>query len=130
MTPVVDIQQTENDNMEIPQMTDDLVDQVVREDIEQHPSDTTLRMSTRVKRSAISSDYMVYLQESDYNIGAKNNPETFTQAMSCEKSRLWYNAMMDEMDSMNINDIWDLVELPNGKGLYNVNGYIKLRKIH
>ena len=42
-------------------MTDDLVDQVVREDIEQHPSDTTLRRSTRVKRSVISSDYMVYL---------------------------------------------------------------------
>ena len=115
MTPVVDIQQTENDNMEIPQMTDDLVDQVVREDIEQHPSDTTLRRSTRVKRSAISSDYMVYLQESDYNIGAENDPETFAQAMSCEKSRLWYNAMMDEMDSMNSNDVWDLVELPNGK---------------
>ena len=115
MTPVVDIQQTENDNMEIPQMTDDLVDQVVREDIEQHPSDTTLRRSTRVKRSAISSDYMVYLQESDYNIGAENDPETFAQAMSCEKSRLWYNAMMDEMDSMNNNDVWDLVELPNGK---------------
>ena len=115
MTPVVDIQQTENDNMEISQMTDDLVDQVVREDIEQHPSDTTLRRSTRVKRSAISSDYMVYLQESDYNIGAKNDPETFAQAMSCEKSRLWYNAMMDEMDSMNSNDVWDLVELPNGK---------------
>ena len=45
MTPVVDIQQTENDNMEIPQMTDDLVDQVVREDIEQHPSDTILKRS-------------------------------------------------------------------------------------
>ena len=96
-------------------MTDDLVDQVIREDIEQYSSDTTLRRSTRVKRSAISSDYMVYLQESDYNIGAENDPETFTQAMSCEKSRLWYNAMMDEMDSMNNNDVWDLVELPNGK---------------
>ena len=58
-------------------MTDDLVDQVVREDIEQHPSDTTLRRSTRVKRSTISSDYMVYLQESNYNIGAENDPETF-----------------------------------------------------
>ena len=58
---------------------------------------------------------MVYLQESDYNIGAENDPETFAQAMSCEKSRLWYNAMMDEMDSMNNNDVWDLVEFPNGK---------------
>ena len=96
-------------------MNDDLVDQVIRKDIEQYSSDTTLRRSTRVKRSAISSDYMVYLQEFDYNIGAKNDPETFAQAMSCEKSRLWYNAMMDEMDSMNSNDVWDLIELPNGK---------------
>ena len=94
-------------------MTDDLVDQVVREDTEQHPSNTTLRRSTRVKRSTISSDYMVY--QSDYNIGAENDSETFVQAMSCEKSRLWYNTMMDEMDSMNSNDVWDLVELPNGK---------------
>ena len=113
MTPIVDIQQTENDNIEIPQMTDDLVDQVIREDIKQNPSETTLRRSTRVKRSTISSDYMVY--QFDYNIGAENDSETFVQAMSCEKSRLRYNAMMDEMDSMNSNDVWDLVELPNGK---------------
>ena len=48
---------------------------------------------------------MVYLQESDYNIGAKNDPQTFAQAMNYEKSRLWYNTMMDEMDSMNNNDV-------------------------
>ena len=69
-------------------MTNDLVDQVAYEDIEQNPSDTTLRRSTIVKKSAIPSDYIVYLQESDYNIGAENDPETFTQAMSCEKSKI------------------------------------------
>ena len=59
-------------------MIDDLVDQVAHEDIKQNPSDITLRRSTRVKKLAILSDYMVYLQESDYNIGAKNDLETFT----------------------------------------------------
>lgn len=35
---------------------------------------TTLRRSTRTKRSAIPSDYEVYLQEPDHNIRAKNDP--------------------------------------------------------
>ncbi|RVW32684.1 Retrovirus-related Pol polyprotein from transposon TNT 1-94 [Vitis vinifera] len=34
--------------------------------------------------------------------------------MSCKESELWYNAMKDEMSSMKCNDVWDLVELPNG----------------
>ncbi|RVW43322.1 Retrovirus-related Pol polyprotein from transposon TNT 1-94 [Vitis vinifera] len=34
--------------------------------------------------------------------------------MSCKESELWYNAMQDEMSSMKCNDVWDLVELPNG----------------
>ena len=74
----------------------------------------TLRKSTQTKRSAIPSDYVVHLQESDYNIGAENDPESFSQAMSCKESELWYNAMKDEMSSMRCNDVWDLFELPNG----------------
>ncbi|KAL6329802.1 hypothetical protein AAG906_037510 [Vitis piasezkii] len=35
-------------------------------------------------------------------------------AMSCKESELWYNAMKDEMSSMRCNNVWDLVELPNG----------------
>src|SRR5262245_25568478 len=34
--------------------------------------------------------------------------------MSCEKSKLWYNTIKEDMDSMRSNDVWDLVELPNG----------------
>ena len=74
----------------------------------------TLRRSVRARRSAIPSDYVVYLQESDYNIGAENDPELFSQAMSCKESELWYNAMKEEMNSMKSNEVWDLVELPNG----------------
>ena len=54
----------------------------------------------------------MYLQES--NIGAKNDPETFSQAMSCKDSNLRHDAMNDEMNFMKSNRVWDLVELPNG----------------
>src|SRR3954468_21191683 len=76
--------------------------------------DATLRKSTRTRKSALPSDYIVYLQESDYNIGAVNDPETFSQAMSCNESELWYDAMKDEMDSMATNKVWNLVTLPDG----------------
>ena len=54
----------------------------------------------------------MYLQETD--IGVENDPETFSQAISCNESELWYNAMKDELDSMKSNEVWDLVELPKG----------------
>ena len=72
----------------------------------------TLRRSTHGRKSAIPSDYIVYLQETD--IGVENDPETFSQAISCNESELWYNAMKDELDSMKSNEVWDLVELPKG----------------
>ena len=55
--------------------------------------EVTLKRSTRVKRTSIPSDYVVYLQESDYNIGAANDLETFSQAMSSKESNLWHNAI-------------------------------------
>ena len=88
----------------------------------------TLRRSTRTRRSAISSDYVVYLQESDYNIGAENDPKSFSQAMSCIESELWYNAIKDEMSSIRCNDIWDLVELPNDAKVIDCKWVFKTKK--
>ena len=68
--------------IEIPQAADntleDHVEQPVVHDTPQEVIDTALRRSTRIKRSAIPDDYIVYLQESDYNIGAADDPETFS----------------------------------------------------
>ena len=47
----------------------------------------------------------MYLQEFDYNVGAENDLETFSQAMSFEISNLWYNAIKDGMDSMTSNRV-------------------------
>ncbi|KAJ9709816.1 hypothetical protein PVL29_001334 [Vitis rotundifolia] len=126
--------------IEVPQVVDNIpVDQVDQElpntseqQVEPHTSSedigATLRRSARTKRSAIPSDYVVYLQECDYNIGAENDPESFSQAMSCKESELWYNAMKDEMSSMKCNDVWDLVELPNGAKTIDSLGNIERYK--
>ncbi|KAH9668658.1 Integrase catalytic domain-containing protein [Citrus sinensis] len=46
----------------------------------QEDVDIALRRSTRTKKPAIPSDYVVYLQESDVNIGAEDDPTSFLQA--------------------------------------------------
>ncbi|KAM1705943.1 hypothetical protein ACFX2K_028156 [Malus domestica] len=82
------------------------------EQIEDHG--VVIRKSTRIKKPAISSDYVVFLQESDYDVGPLNDPCLFSQAMNGPNSNLWYNAMQEEMKSMAKNQVWEVVELPNG----------------
>ena len=51
------------------------------------------------------SDYVVNLQESDYNIEAEHDPKTFSHAINYKESDLWYEAMKVEMDSMASNQV-------------------------
>ena len=48
----------------------------------------------------------MYLQELDYNIGAENDPKTFSQAMSSKESNSWYSAMKEEMNYVTSNRVW------------------------
>ncbi|KAL0352488.1 UNVERIFIED_CONTAM: hypothetical protein Scaly_1637500 [Sesamum calycinum] len=81
------------------------IEQLVDQQAPPENVDATLRRSTWIKRSTISSDYMVYLQESEFIIGAKNDPETFSQAMESRESNLWYAAMKEEINSMAFNEV-------------------------
>ncbi|KAL6334148.1 hypothetical protein AAG906_004579 [Vitis piasezkii] len=105
--PVFEVPQAV-DNISIDQVDQELPD-TSEQQVEPHvfleDNGATLRRSTRTKRLAIPSDYLVYLQESYYSIGAENDPELVSQAMSCKESKLWYNAMKDEMSSMRCNDV-------------------------
>jgi len=78
------------------------------------PVETTLRRSTREKRPAISNDYMEYLVEQECHLSIDKDPLSFKQAMNCDDSKKWHNAMKEELKSMDDNKVWDLVELPNG----------------
>jgi len=74
----------------------------------------SLRKSTRERRSAISDEYLVYLQHED-GIGlTEDDPMNFCQAMKSSNSQKWIDVMEDEIKYMRDNDIWDLVKLHEG----------------
>ena len=86
--PIIEVPQVV-DNIPVNQVDQELPD-TSKQQVEPHTFlediGATLRRSTRTKRSTIPSNYVVYLQESDYNIRAGNDPEFFSQAMTCKKS--------------------------------------------
>ena len=74
--------------LDIPELNEQPVEQ------HDHPENVEpiLRRSTRERKSSILSDYVVYMQESNFNIGAINDPETFSQAMN--KKNQNYGSML------------------------------------
>jgi hypothetical protein len=73
--------------------------------------------SQRERKSAIFDDYIVYLTEEGCDLGHGDDPVFFKQAIMSRNSSQWLEAMNDEMKSMEINEVWDLVELPVGVNL-------------
>ena len=80
----------------------------------EEPQGVVLRRSQRERRFSISDEYVVYLQKSNFDIGSSRDPILFSQALESVDSTKWMNAMKDELKSMNQNEVWDLVELPEG----------------
>lgn len=48
--------------------------------------------------------------------------------MSCKESELWYDAMKEEMNSIKSNEVWDIVELPNGAKAIGCKWVFKTKK--
>ncbi|GJW70887.1 retrovirus-related pol polyprotein from transposon TNT 1-94 [Tanacetum coccineum] len=64
--------------------------------------------------SAIPDDYIVYLQETDFDIGIDNDPVSFSQAIESDKCKMWIAAIKEKFKSMDQNKVWDLVNFPEG----------------
>lgn len=71
---------------------------------------TETRKSTRTKKPVISSDFLYYLQETDYNIGDIDDSVTYSEALKSSKSVFWNNAMKEKLESMFMNQVWSIVE--------------------
>ena len=57
---------------------------------------------------------VVYLQESEFDLGIDNDPVSFSHAIESNSSIKWLDAMKEELKSMDHNEVWDLDELPKG----------------
>ena len=54
-------------------------------------------------RPAISYEYIVYLQEHEYDVGDVSNPTTYKEAIVSPQSNFWIDAMKDEITSIKQN---------------------------
>ncbi|KAL6351417.1 hypothetical protein AAG906_035209 [Vitis piasezkii] len=54
------------------------------------------------------------IPEHEYDGYDASNPVTYQEAIHCAQFTSWKEAMNDEMNSMYMNGVWDLVELPHG----------------
>ena len=73
-----------------------------------------LRHSQRIRKVAILNDYVVYLQEQNFDIKIKDDPMMFSQAIRSVEFDNWLDAMKDEMALMQKNQIQKLVNFPYG----------------
>ena len=81
----------------------------VHEEVTQQPQEpqvqVPLRRSTRERRSTISDDYVVYLQEHELDMGLEDDPISVSQVKQSSDSKKWIEAMKDEMKSMKDNGV-------------------------
>ncbi|KAM1502254.1 hypothetical protein ACFXTO_027626 [Malus domestica] len=102
-------------------VTDDTIGNMEEPNVTHEPAQVTeqipevlapvLRKSTRLRKSAISDDFMLYLSEVDINIG---EPATYKEAISGLQQEEWVKAMKSELESMKKNKVWELAVLPKG----------------
>lgn len=71
---------------------------------------------------------MIYLQESNYNIGAENDHGTFSQVISLRESNFWHYIMKEEITSMACSIVLDLFDLPNGLKAIGCKWIFKAKK--
>ena len=58
---------------------------------------------------------MIYLHKIEADLSMNDNdPISFSQAVSCDNSKKWLNIMKEEINFMEHNGVWDLIELPKG----------------
>ncbi|GJS65663.1 putative RNA-directed DNA polymerase [Tanacetum coccineum] len=68
-----------------------------------------------VKENEPNLEINVEPQETQQPLRRKcNDPESFEDAITCDQSARWREAMEDELNSISKNNVWELAELPKG----------------
>ena len=71
------------------------------------------RRSGRIRREPERYGYLISL-DVDINLIEEDEPTTYEEAILDINSGKWLEAMKSEMDSMYANQVWTLVEAPEG----------------
>jgi hypothetical protein len=75
------------------------------------------RLPERYTPSDFHSNFSLSITDDD--------PRTVREAVDSEDGNLWKKAMDEEMEALDKNEAWDLVELSTGRNPIGKNGYLK-----
>jgi hypothetical protein len=79
-----------------------------KEEEEEEPHTPVLRRSMRDKKRYSPLDF-----RSNFSLSiTDDDPRTVKEVVNSEDSKLWNKAMVEEMDALDKNEAWDIVELP------------------
>jgi hypothetical protein len=84
------------------------------EEAKEEPHTPVLRRSVRDRRQPESYSPPGFHSNFALSI-TDDDPITVREAVNSEDSKLWKKAMVEEMDSLDKNAAWDIVELPTGR---------------
>ena len=87
--------------------------EVNNEPVVEQAQEIVLRRSQRERKSSISNDYVVYLQESKNDLGIDNDPISFSEAINGDNPDKWLDAMKDELKingTMMYETLWNFLK--------------------
>lgn len=85
-------------------------------------NESSLRRSMRNNRGQLPKRYACTV-ESD-----EQEPNNLKEALTNKHNNQWQKAMLEELESMKLNDIWDLVDLPAGRRPVGCKWVYKLKR--
>ena len=97
------------------------------------PEEGQLRRSVRTpvprRRFDIESEALILQgEEAMVQFPGEDEPKTIKEALSSPASDKWKNAMEEEMESMKVNNVWTLVDLPKGRKAIGNKWVLKLKR--
>lgn len=88
-----------------------------------------MKRPIRHKNSTIGNEFMVSINEDALDIGYIYDLNEYQEVVTCVQSEKWRHAINEEMNSMSVNDVWELVELPSNCREISCNRVIKANKL-
>jgi hypothetical protein len=91
---------------------------------EEEPHTPVLRRSMRDRRQPERYSPPDFCSNFSLSI-TDDDPRTVREAVNLEDSKLWKKAMVEEMDALDKNEAWDIVELPTKRKLVGSKSLFK-----
>ena len=57
-----------------------------------------------------------------------SDPQNISEALNCNDSAKWKQAIQSELNSINQNDVWSIVKRPEGKTIIGTKWVFKIKK--